>query len=817
MSELHYLDYEKLGVFYLGRSYDRKERKIQEDLVLYDAKDLTTHGVIVGMTGSGKTGLSVALLEEAALDGIPALVIDPKGDLGNLLLTFPELRPADFEPWVDPAEAARKGQTPSEYAASVAELWRRGLADWGQDGRRIARFRDSVDISIYTPGSSAGLPMNVLRSFGVPSEQVLADSDALRERVEGAVAGLLAMLGIDADPVQSREHILLANLLHRAWSEGRDLDLGQLTLEIQKPPFDRLGVIDLETFYPAKDRMRLAISINSLLASPGFAAWLDGESLDVGRLLYRPDGRPRISIVSIAHLSDAERMFIVTLLLNETLSWMRAQSGTSSLRALLYMDEIFGFFPPTAAPPSKKPMLTLLKQARAYGLGVLLATQNPVDLDYKGLSNCGTWFIGRLQTKQDKERVLGGLESASRVAGQKLDRRELEQTIGSLGKRVFLMNNVHEDAPMLFHTRWVMSYLRGPLVRQQIEKLMADRRNVAARGPSIAGPEAVMSAALVGRRPVLPEEIEEAFLPALEEPPEGSRLLYRPQLLGVAQMHFKRLSAGVDEWKVVSALAPIGEGARRLDWEGVSIVEGKGPKTRERPLGKAGFAPLPGVATRPRSFGATGKKLASLLYRSQRIRIWSHPKLKLQSRPGESEGDFRRRVTMAVTEKRDLEIEKLRGRYGARIESLEKRIGTAQGRIERERSQLRDRKLQTALSFGASVLGALMGRKKLSMSNVSRAGRAIRDVGRSRRETDDVERAEERLEELAAKKAELEEELHEELDELRDETPSAVELELEGVEIPPLKTDISLDRLALVWAPWAVSPSGTTEPLYELG
>ncbi len=364
------------------------------------------------MTGSGKTGLCVSLLEEAAIDGIPAIIIDPKGDLANMMLTFPELQPEDFEPWIDPQEAARKGVTPTELAKRTVETWKSGLASWDQKPERIARLRDAVEIAIYTPGSTTGRPLTVLRSLDAPKSEFRTDSGAMRDRIMSAVSGLLGLIGIDADPLASREHILLSSILDLGWQKGLNLELPDLIQSIQKPPFDRLGVFDIETFFPAKDRLALAMRMNNLLASPGFAAWMTGEPLDIQRLLYTSAGKPCLSILSIAHLSDAERMFFVTLLLNETISWMRSQPGTSSLRAILYMDEIFGYFPATANPPSKMPMLTLLKQARAFGLGIVLATQNPVDLDYKGLSNTGTWFIGRLQTERDKARIMEGLESA---------------------------------------------------------------------------------------------------------------------------------------------------------------------------------------------------------------------------------------------------------------------------------------------------------------------------------------------------------------------------------------------------------------------
>ena len=462
--------YEKLGAFYLGRPLDPDSGETLAAPLLYDSKDLVTHAMCVGMTGSGKTGLCISLLEEAAIDGIPALILDVKGDLGNLLLTFPELRGRDFRPWINEEDAARKGLTAEQYAHAQAELWKNGLGEWDQDGDRIARLRAAAEFAIYTPGSEAGLPISILSSFRAPADAAELDADLLQERVGTTVSSLLGLLGIDADPLRSREHILLANLLTNAWKEGRDLDMSSLIQGIQEPPFDRVGVLSLDSFYPAKDRFELAMAVNNLLAAPGFQSWMKGDSLEIDRLLYTPSGKPRVAIFTISHLDDAERMFFVSLLLNQVLGWMRSRSGTTSLRALVYMDEIFGYLPPVANPPSKRPLLTMLKQARAFGVGLVLATQNPVDLDYKALSNIGTWFLGRLQTERDKKRVLDGLEGAGEGA---LSRRELERALSDLGKRVFLLHNVHEDGPVKFKVRWAMSYLRGPLTRNQIQELTA--------------------------------------------------------------------------------------------------------------------------------------------------------------------------------------------------------------------------------------------------------------------------------------------------------------------------------------------------------
>src|SRR3990170_1723675 len=475
--------FEKLGAFYLGRPYDPVKKAAQPGLILYDSKDLVTHAVCVGMTGSGKTGLCIDLLEEAALDGVPAIAIDPKGDLTNLMLTFPELRPEDFRPWINEDDARAKSLSPDDYAAQQAQLWRDGLAAWGEDGERIRRLKDAADFAIYTPGSSAGIPISIVASFAAPAQSIRDDSELLRDRVTTTASSVLGLLGIAADPIQSREHILIANLLTKAWSAGEGLDLGALIAQIQKPPMTQVGALDVESFYPEKERAQLAVKINNLLASPGFNAWLEGVPLDVGQLLRTESGKPRVAIISIAHLSEAERMFFVSLLLNQVLDWVRAQSGTTSLRAVLYMDEIFGYFPPVAEPPSKRPLLTLLKQSRAFGLGIVLATQNPVDLDYKGLANTGTWFLGRLQTERDKARVLEGLEGSAATTGHAFDRQTMEQTLAGLASRIFVMSNVHEEALVVFESRWAMSYLRGPLTRDQIKKLMDGKRPAASGVP----------------------------------------------------------------------------------------------------------------------------------------------------------------------------------------------------------------------------------------------------------------------------------------------------------------------------------------------
>jgi hypothetical protein len=808
--------FEKLGAFYLGRRYDADQAAVTPELVLYDAKDLTTHALCVGMTGSGKTGLCVSLLEEAAIDGIPAIAIDPKGDLGNLLLNFPLLRPEDFRPWIDESQAARKGMSPDEYAAAVASMWKEGLADWGQDGARLRRLRDASDVAIYTPGSSAGLQLMLLRSFTAPDAALVEDTDALRERVAATVAGLLALVGIEADPVRSREHILLSNLFERAWSEGRDLDLPSLITEVQSPPLEKVGVMDLEMFYPSKERVELSMTLNNLLASPGFAAWMEGEPFEVSRLLWTPDGRPRISVLSIAHLSEAERMFFVTILLNEVIAWMRTQSGTASLRALLYMDEVFGYFPPTANPPSKTAMLTLLKQARAYGLGVVLATQNPVDLDYKGLSNAGTWFLGRLQTERDKARVMDGLEGASAAQGKALDRKQVDRILSGLDSRVFLMHNVHEDEPVLFHTRWAMSYLRGPLTRTQIQQLMADRKreSVAAAPPRRkarpAGGKAKPSKS-TGGRPVIHADIEESFMPSVRA---AGRLVYRPALLGTADLHFANARAGVDSWETVAYVAPLRAKAGAKIWDTSEPLESGEPELVNEPDEGAEFNSLPKKATQASSYTSWQKAFKTHLYKQNTIGLFKCKELKLSSQPGETEAEFHIRLREAAREKRDGAVEKLRKRYGPKLARLQERIRRGQERVGKEKSQYDQQKMQTAVSMGATVLGALFGRKVASVGTVGRATTTMRGMGRASREKQDVARAARDLEALEQQLADLEVEFQEEVAVLGDAV-SVDAFEVKEVVIRPRKTDIAIGHFGLVWLPWTVDDDGMAEPAYE--
>jgi hypothetical protein len=789
-------DFEGLGVFYLGKPLDAVTGKPADSPLLYESKDLVTHAVCVGMTGSGKTGLCIGLLEEAAIDGIPAIVIDPKGDLANLLLTFPELRPEDFRPWINEDEARIKGVGADEFATQQAELWKKGLASYGQDGARIQRLRDAVEFTIFTPGSDAGVPVSVLKSFDAPDASMAADKELFRDRISATATSLLGLLGIDADPIKSREHVLLSNILDTAWRDGKNLDLPGIIAQIQAPPFQKAGVMDLETFYPAKERFSLAMALNNLLASPGFQSWLEGEPLDIGRLLHTREGKPRLSILSIAHLSEAERMFFVSLLLNQVLGWVRSQPGTTSLRALLYMDEIAGYFPPVANPPSKKPLLTLLKQARAYGLGIVLATQNPVDLDYKGLSNTGTWFIGRLQTERDKMRVLEGLEGAAGEAHAVFDRQKMEQTLAGLGNRTFLLNNVHESGPVLFQTRWTLSYLRGPMTRDQIRTLVSGQQKP---GPAETSPSAEPArqakAITSGAAPVLPPDIPQYFVPVAST----GRITYRPVLIGAAKLRYLDDKQKLDEIQNRVVLAPFSDGAAAIDWTKARLTDLGIDELEKEPEEGSQFEDLPGSAAKAKSYEAWKRSFVTWLFQEQKLELLESPSLGQRSKPGESERDFRIRLQQTAREEVDREAATLRQKYAPKLASLEDRKRKAELAAGQQKSQQGQAMLQTAVSVGAGLLSAFLGRKAVSVTSLNKVATAARQAGRTWKETQDVHQATENVEQLSQQAVDLQHQLETELAALQAKIDPATE-KFETVCVRLKKANIEVQLVALGWA-----------------
>jgi len=764
-----------------------------------DAKRFTTHAVCVGMTGSGKTGLLIGLIEEAALDGIPTLVIDPKGDLANVLLSFPELAPGDFLPWLEPDAAKREGITLEALAERTAKKWSDGLAASGQSGERIRRLHAAADMAVFTPGSRSGRPLAMLGSLDAPAAEIAADPEARRERIESLVSGILALVGIDAEPGTSREHVLLSTIMDALWKSGQKVDFGTLVRAIPAPPIERVGFLDLENFFPAGDRFQLASRLNTVAAAPGFEAWLDGEPLDVGRLLWTPEGKPRVAVISIAHLADPQRMAFVTLLAGAAVSWMRSQGGTSSLKALFLMDEVFGYVPPTANPPSKTPILTLMKQARAYGLGVVLATQNPVDLDYKGLSNAGLWFLGRLQTARDKARVLDGLEGAAASAGGTFDRGRLDRLLSGLEQRRFLMHSVHGEEETLFQTRWTMAYLRGPLLREEIRRLTA-AAPAEPHAPPTAAATGPGHARIVagGPRPILPPGIREVFL-APEGPVDPDRgVVYKPAILGRARVRYARPSPRIEVDREVIFMAPAGDVLGESAWEAAETFA-EAPEVEPAPR-QGSFAPLPPALSGPRGYSSLATSLKSHLGRTSKLTAWRAPAIDAVSRPGETEGEFRARIAHRVKEWRDERIEEVRAKTATKLAGLVDRIERARQKVEKEKAEAKNQSLQTYVSIGTAVIGALFGRKKISATTIGRAATSMRSASRATRQQADVAHAEESLQTLEDRRQILEEEIEAELDRIRHEA-SADRIALEEIDIPARKTDIAVDAVALAWVP----------------
>ena len=786
-------DFEKLGLLYLGRQVDPDTGTTSDEPYLFDSMDLTTHAVCVGMTGSGKTGLCLDMLEEAAIDGIPVIAIDPKGDVGNLLLSFPSLDAAAFQPWINTDDAARAGQTPEAFAAAEAEKWKTGLAAWGQGGTRIQRLRDSAEFVLYTPGSRAARPLSVISSLAAPPSSLADDPDALGDRVASTVGSLLSLLGIEADPLTSRDHILLSTIVSRAWAAGESLDLETIIHHIQTPGVDRIGVIDLEAFLPQRERFALAMRVNSLLASPGFAAWREGDPLDVGRLLHGPTGKPRVSIISIAHLNDAERMFVVSLLLGEVVAWMRAQSGTTSLRALIYMDEVFGFLPPVANPPSKGPLLTLFKQARAFGVGVCLATQNPVDLDYKALSNAGTWMIGRLQTERDRARLVDGLAGAS--AGT-FDRAAAETTIAGLGKRRFYIHNVHAKAPVVIESRWCLSYLRGPLTRADMSRLTAPDQVESVGPPGPLGPSGPVDP-VASARPVLPPEIPQCF--ATDS--NAGDGVWLPYLYGAATVDFVDARRGVDVQRQVMMALPLTPEMAVADWDAAVPVKIEPADLAATAPVDAPFAALPRMAAQARSFAKWSKDFDRWLSRTQRIELMRHPATGTVSWPDEDERAFRIRLSDVMREARDEAVEKIRTRYASKLRTAEERVRRAEMKLGKEQQDVSRHRVQAGLStastIGSAVLGALFGRRGgLTAGTIGKASTAAKGWARGSKETEDVARAEQDLEAARQALAALEEDIAQAITSAEGTT---VPQSLETVTVKPKRGGTSVALVALLW------------------
>lgn len=772
--------YEKLGLFYLGKDTTDKA------LTLYKSKYLTTHAAIIGMTGSGKTGLGIGLIEEAAIDNIPSIVIDPKGDMGNLCLSFPELRPDDFLPWIDPIDASNKGQSLEDAAAATAESWRAGIQRDHQEPSRIERLHN-VDMTIYTPGSSAGVGIDILGSFDAPTAEVLDDPDTFAALISSTVSSLLSLVGVQADALTSKESLLLSNIFQHFWLEQKGLSLEALIGQIATPPFSKIGVLDLDSFYPQSERMKLAMLFNNILSSVSFAAWIDGEPLDIQELLYDADGKAKVSIFSIAHLDDDQRMFFVTLLLNRFVDWMRRQRGSSTLKAVLYMDEIYGFFPPVKNPPSKTPMMLLLKQARAFGVGVVLSTQNPGDIDYKGLSNIGTWFIGKLQTAQDIDKVIDALSAKITT----MDKDEIRTMISTLKGRTFFLKSAHEDKVRIFSTRWVLSYLKGPMSKNDIRALMTLKKNTADRQDEDIQKRADTSVA-VSQRPILASAIDEYF----NDTSMYEANTFLPALAASAQVHFFDQRRGIDLSEEIRLKIRLDEQTSPIIWEDAVTIETDFERLPRKSMSQASFASLPEAIATAKDLKEFERTLKSFLYHDQGMELYRCKALRLESSTHQSLRDFKVIVQDTLSEKKEKAIEKLTTRFKSKEERLQKRLQKAHLKLEKEESDVTAKTTDTAISVGMTILGALFGSS--SRSTISKGSQALRGGKGVMKERADVARVESMIADLQQEITALDDELEEKVYQL-DEQYAIDAYEIEPFTIRPRKTDIIVKSVALLW------------------
>lgn len=786
--------HEKLDLFYLGKEVNPETKELSEELVLYKNKNLTTHAALIGMTGSGKTGLGIGIIEEAILDNIPTIIIDPKGDMGNLLLTFPDLKPKDFEPWVDAGVAESKGLDVKGFAEQTASMWDKGIRSWHQDKSRIKRLKKNAEYVIYTPGSSAGVQLSVLSSFDAPSKELIDDPDSFTSVINSTVSSLLALIRFKGDPLQSKEYLLLSSIFVHLWKKGIGITLEELIGYVANPPFDKIGVLPIKSFYKQTQRLDLAMKLNTVLASPGFSAWTEGESLDIKNLLYTKEGKAKVSILSIAHLDESQRMFFVTLFLNRYISWMRNQSGTSSLRTLLYMDELFGFFPAVSNPPSKKPMLLLLKQARAFGIGIILATQNPVDLDYKGLSNIGTWFIGRLQTKQDKERVMDGLLRSDEGS---LNKKEIEKLLSNIQTRVFLLKSAHENRLKLMQTRWVLSYLRGPLSKKEIKLLMKGHKATTKQKPAETDnpntetkANTITSVASGNIRPILPNEIEQYYS---SNTPYGQQVEYKPCLFAEAKVRFVNTTRGIDLEKSFTQGFYLDKEIKGIDFRRGEDLKVDLRLYDKKPLEQSKFYPLPKFVEEMKSFKTLEKEFSDYLYRTNKLELYKCTALKAESKPGEHIDDFKIKIIELIRDKKSDAVDRLRKKYGAKGDRLQDKYARLKTRLAKERADVSAKQTDTAMSFGMAVLGTFLGG-----GTKTKVRRGITSAGRISKEKADVRRVEDQMRKVKKDMQELRADLSADIEAIK-EKYSVESYKIDTFYIKPRRADVYHVKIALLW------------------
>lgn len=773
--------YEKMGLFYLGKNSE------DDTLTLYKSNHLTTHAMIIGMTGSGKTGLGIGLIEEAGIDNIPSIIIDPKGDMGNLCLAFPKLDAKEFEPWMDSSDAANKGKTVSELASDTADMYRTGLSSFEQDASRVEKFA-KIEKTIYTPGSSAGVGVNILGSFEAPSKEILEDSDTFSSLINSTVSSLLALVSIDADPINSKEHLLLSNIFYYYYSREISLTLEDIIGHVASPPFEKIGMLSLTTFYNQNDRMKLAMALNGVISSVTFSSWIQGEPLNIQDMLYDEEGKAKIAIFSIAHLNDNERMFFVTILLNAYINWMRKQRGSSSLKSILYMDEIFGFFPPTKNPPSKEPMLLLLKQARAFGTGVILSTQNPIDLDYKGLSNIGTWFVGKLQTKQDIEKVIDPL-----LAKSKLSKEEIAKKLTTLKGRHFFMKNVHAEETVEFTTRWVLSYLKGPMTKDDIRVLMHEKKaNMQESEPKKNIKINDENNALDYKKPIISEAVKEYFL----DTNINAQTPFYPYMYASAKVRFYNQKRAIDIEENLEFKLELDVTKNIIEWENSREETCKGFSTKA--VTNASYSELPSIVTQAKSLKEFEKNLSDYLYASKKLELFTCSALKLESNLKQSKRDFIVEVEDTLKELRDEKTEALKEKFQLKFNRLEDKLKQLEFKLQKEENDVSSKTTDTIIDIGLAVIGAFFGNKTISAGTMRSGASAFKKGKGVFKERDDVQNVESLLQDTQDDMQELHVELKEEIERIENEL-NIKNYEILPVFITPRRSDIIIKDIALLW------------------
>ncbi|MFW2351800.1 ATP-binding protein [Aliarcobacter butzleri] len=779
-------DYEKLKLFYIGKE------KIDDNFVplVYKNKDLLTHAAIIGMTGSGKTGLGISLLEEAAIDNIPSIIIDPKGDMTNLLLTFPSLQGSDFEPWIEEQDASNNGLSVKEFAQNTANLWKNGLERDFQNVSRIEKLKNCADFTIYTPGSDAGVQISILSSFKAPNKEVIEDNDLLVSLVNSTVSSILSLIEEKSDTT-SKESILISSIFMNYFKENKDLTLEELITFIVTPPFSKIGVFDLETFFAQSERLKLALKLNNIIANPSFKTWIEGETLDISNLLYDETGKAKVSIFSIAHLNDSQRMFFVTLLLNQMVAWMRRQEGTTSLKALLYMDEIFGYFPPNSNPPSKQPMLTLLKQARSFGIGIILSTQNPVDIDYKGLANIGTWFIGRLQTKQDKEKVIDGLSSANEG---NLNKDEVMNLISNLEKRNFILKNINEDGIKIFETRWALSYLKGPISKDGIKKLMSEKKkqNIPTQKVENENQTTQINIEKGIPKPIITSNLTEKYLYSSQ----NSAYYLQPYLICSCDIHYIDAPKNIDFEEKISYKIYLDENMKNIDFEEKEELRNNSFEEKEKP--NSFYYELPSFIQKEKDLKVIEKDFMDYIYRNSKLTLYKNEFLKITSKQTESLNDFKIRLQDRLNEKIDLEVEKLKVKFVKENDSIETKLSKLYEKLQKEEIQATSTTTDTIISIGTSLLGAFFGNSVINKTNIGKVATSAKGASKILKERNDVKQVENEILELQQQKEALKTLLENEIEKINLANQSS-NFPIEEIFIKPKRSDIYNTKLALLW------------------